>query len=160
MSIKGSNMKNVPVCNVDLKRYSGIWFEIAKLPARGQNGLSNVTATYIPQKSGKIRVINKGYRNGKKKGIKGYAWPRDKRCRGALYVRFFWPFKSEYNVLSIAPDYRYAVVAGDDKDSLWILSRTPQMSMHDLEEILYFVKAEGFNVRKLMHTPQDGKRRS
>ncbi|WP_312652476.1 lipocalin family protein [Proteiniclasticum sp.] len=159
MSKKGNINKNIPVCNVDLKRYSGIWFEIAKLPARGQNGLSNVTATYTPKKNGKIRVINKGYRDGRKKGIKGYAWPRDRSCRGGLYVRFFWPFKSEYNVIRLASDYRYAVVAGEDKDSLWILSRKPEMNMQDLEDILYFVKAEGFNVRKLVHTPQSGKRR-
>lgn len=156
---KGTYEKNIPVCDVDLKKYSGLWFEIAKLPAKGQNGLSNVTAHYIPQKSGKIRVINRGYKNGKKKGIKGYAWPRDKECGGGLYVQFFWPFKSDYNVIRLAPDYRYAVVAGEDKSALWILSRTPEMQVEDLEEILYFVQSKGFNVRNLVHTPQEGKRR-
>lgn len=145
------------VCDLDLNRYLGKWYEIGKLPAPGQSGLDNVTATYTMRKNGKIRVKNAGYKNGKKKGIKGSAWLRDEKCAGGLYVQFFWPFKGDYNVIRLASDYRYAVVMGDSRSSLWILSRTPRMKKEDLREILSFLKAHGFKVEKITKTKQDGK---
>lgn len=142
------------VCDLDLKRYLGEWFEIGKLPARGQNGLENVTATYTLKDNGKIKVENIGYKKGKQKGIEGSAWLRDEACTGGLYVRFFWPFKSDYNVIKIASDYRYAVVSGDDKSSLWILSRTPKMKRRDFKKIINFLDKEGFKTKNIVRTKQ------
>lgn len=156
MNTKENQRNNLLVCDLDLNRYSGKWYEIGKLPAKGQNGLRNVTATYTPLKNGKIRVENVGYKREKKKGIRGYAWQREKNCTGGLHVQFFWPFKSDYNVIMLASDYRYAVVTGQDKSSLWILSRTPQMKNEDAHEILRFLRLHGFDVGKMTKTKQDG----
>ena len=144
------------VCEFDLEKYLGTWYEIGKLPARWQNGLHNVTATYVKGKKGKILVKNVGYKKGKKTGIEGKAWVRDKKCNGGLYVQFFWPLKGEYNVIKLAPDYRYALVTGDTKRSLWILSRTPKMQREDLKEIFGFLKTQGFKVEKIRKTKHDG----
>ena len=66
------NPNKIPLlCSLDLHRYLGLWYEIGKLPARGQMGLTHVTATYRLGKDGKIIVENKGYKNGKKRGISG-----------------------------------------------------------------------------------------
>ena len=145
------------VCDLDLNRYLGKWYEIGKLPARGQSGLDNVTATYTMRKNGKIRVKNAGYKNGKKTGIRGSAWLRDEKCSGGLYVQFFWPFKGDYNIIKLASDYRYAVVMGERRSSLWILSRTPGMRKDDLREILSFLKAYSFKVERITKTKQDWK---
>lgn len=150
------SMKIPLICDLDLNKYLGKWYEIGKLPARGQSGLTNVTATYSMRKNGKILVDNAGYRNGKKKGIKGSAWLRDEKCGGGLYVQFFWPFKGDYNIIKLASDYRYAVVMGDSRNSLWILSRTPKMKEEDLKEILSFLKDHSFKVEKIIKTKQDG----
>ena len=158
MKSNGMDEKKIPlVCDLDLNRYLGKWYEIGKFPARGQNGLDHVTATYTMKNNGKIRVENAGYKNGKKKGIKGSAWLRDEKCAGGLYVQFFWPFKGDYNVIRLAPDYRYAVVMGDSRSSLWILSRTPRMKKEDLREILSFLKSYDFKVESITKTKQDGK---
>jgi len=149
--------KKIPlVCDLDLNKYLGKWYEIGKLPARGQSGLDHVTATYTMRKNGKIKVENAGFKNGKKKGIKGSAWLRDEKCAGGLYVQFFWPFKGDYNVIKLASDYRYAVVMGEHRSSLWILSRTPRMKKEDLREILSFLKSYNFKVERITKTKQDG----
>ncbi len=143
------------ICNLDLNKYVGKWYEIGKLSAKEQKGFDNVSATYTLQKNGKIKVQNVGYKKGKKRGIKGIGWVRDSKCSGRLYVRFFWPFKGEYNVIKLAPDYRYAVVMGEKKNSLWILSRTPKIQNHDEKEILDYLEKQGFNVRKIVKTDQN-----
>lgn len=142
-------------CNLNLDKYLGRWYEIGKFSARGQNGLENVTAIYTLKDNGKIRVHNKGYKNGKKRGIKGTAWLRNENCKGGLYVRFFWPFKSEYNVIKVAEDYRYAVVTGDKKDKLWILSRKPKIDEGDYKETINFLKSHGFKTEKIIKTKQN-----
>lgn len=143
------------VCNLDLNKYLGTWYEIGKFSARGQNGLENVTATYSLKDNGKIKVHNKGYKNGKEKGIKGSAWLRNENCKGGLYVRFFWPFKSEYNIIKLADDYRYAVVSGESKDKLWILSRTPKIESVDYSDIIDFLKFNGFKTGEIIKTKQN-----
>lgn len=143
------------ICDLDLSKYLGKWYEIAKLSAKAQMGLDNVTATYTLKDNGKIKVDNAGYKDDKRKGIKGSAWLRDEKCNGGLYVRFFWPFKSDYNVIKLATDYRYAVVMGESKSSLWILSRTPQMDSEDYQEIMDFLNTKGFNRKEILKTRQN-----
>lgn len=142
------------ICHLDLERYLGLWYEIGKLPARGQTGLTHVTACYKKDAKGRILVENKGYKEGKKRGIKGRAWQRQEGCTGGLYVQFFWPFKGDYNVIKLASDYRYALVMGSDEESLWILSRTPQLPKEDLKEILAFLRSHGIDTQKILKTDQ------
>lgn len=143
------------VCDLDLNRYLGKWYEIGRLSASAQEGFDNVTATYSLKRNGKIKVYNAGYKKDKKRSITGSAWLKDKKCKGALYVRFFWPFKGEYNVIKLASDYRYAIVMGDSKRSLWILSKTQKMSIQDYQEVIEFLDVQGFNVQKILITKQN-----
>ena len=65
---------NVPVvCDLDLDKYLGKWYEIAKFETKHQTDLDNVTATYSLKDNGKIKVHNVGYKNGRKRSIKGSA---------------------------------------------------------------------------------------
>lgn len=154
-----SKKHEVPlICDLDLNKYLGKWYEIGKLSTWAQNGLHNVSATYTLKDNGKIKVYNEGFKNGKKKKITGSAWLRKESCTGGLYVRFFWPFKSEYNVIKLAHDYRYALVLGSDKKSLWILSRTSKMKSRDYKKIILFLKDEGIQTEKIMRTKQNKKR--
>lgn len=156
MKKKRNDPNKVPlVCDLDVKKYLGKWYEVGKLSNREQKGLDNVTATYTLRRNGRIRVQNVGYRKGKKLGIKGTAWLRDEKRNGGLYVRFFWPFKGVYNVIKLASDYRYAVVMGESQSSLWILSRTPEMKKEDHREVFSFLKAHGFHVERITKTKQD-----
>lgn len=143
------------VCDVNLKRYLGNWYEIGRLPFRSEKNLDNITAVYNLKKNGKIEVINSGYKKGKKKSITGTAWVPDEKCTGSLLVRFFWPFKGEYNIIKLDKNYKYSVVMGDTKDNLWILNRNPHMEENLYAEIIEFLKEKGFNTEKIINSKQD-----
>lgn len=151
----GKKKKVEIVCDLDLDKYLGVWYEIAKMSSRSQMGLDNVSAKYSLKKNGKIRVHNVGFKNRKKKQITGTAWLKDASCKGAFNVRFFWPFKADYNVILLADDYRYAVVMGKSKSQLWILSRSHKLNNRDYKHIIGYLDERGFKTRKLIETKQD-----
>ena len=143
------------VCDLDLKRYLGNWYEIGRLPLKSEENLDNIRAVYNLKKNGDIEVVNSGYKKGKKKEIRGRAWVKNKKCKGALLVRFFWPFKSEYNIIKLDKNYNYAVVMVNTKDNLWILSRKPQMDDKTYGEIIDFLNDKGFNIKKIINPLQN-----
>lgn len=148
--------ENIPIiCDLDLARYLGNWYEIGRLPLGSEKGMENITAIYNLKKNGKIEVVNSGYKKGKKKGVRGTAWIADEKCTGALMVSFFWPFKSEYNVIKLEKNYRYAVVMGNTKDNLWILNRNPKMESNVYKEIIDFLDENGFDIKKIINPLQD-----
>lgn len=156
MKLFKKNKEEVPVvCDVDLNRYLGNWYEIGRLPMRSEKDLDNVTAIYNLKKNGEIEVVNSGYKNGKKKEIRGTAWVPDENCKGSLLVRFFWPFSSEYNIIVLEKNYRYAVVMGETRDNLWILSRTPKMDDKAYEVIIKFLDKKGFDTKKIVNSKHD-----
>ena len=99
------------VASVDLARYSGQWFEIAAFPMFFQrNCVGDTTAAYSLRDDGAIQVVNRcrtdsGFdeATGKASVVEGFANSR-------LKVSFFWPFKADYWVLGLDPEYRWALV--------------------------------------------------
>jgi apolipoprotein D and lipocalin family protein len=143
--------------NVDVKRYMGTWFEIAKFPQRFEKGLVGITANYTLLPNGKVRVINSGHKvdfNGKLKTIEGKAWVVDTVTNAKLKVSFFWPFAANYWILELGKDYEYSVVGEESRKYLWILSRTPQMEDAIYNEMLKRLQQKGFDVTKLEKIPQ------
>jgi len=143
--------------HVDVKRYMGTWFEIAKLPQRFEKGLVGIKANYTLLPDGKVEVLNSGYKegfNGKMKTIKGKAWVADTATNAKLKVSFFWPFTGNYWIIELGKDYEYAVVGDESRKYLWILSRTPQMDEALYNELLKRVQDRGFDVSKVEKVPQ------
>lgn len=143
--------------HVDLERYVGTWFEIAKLPQRFERGLVGVTATYTLLPNGKVKVLNKGYKkdfNGKLKTAEGKAWVVDSRTNAKLKVSFFWPFAGNYWILELGKDYEYAVVGDESRKYLWILARAPRMDESVYNELLKRIQAKGFDVSIIEKNPQ------
>jgi apolipoprotein D and lipocalin family protein len=143
------------VSHVELERYLGKWYEIARLPARFQEGCSETTATYSLLKNGDISVFNECRRKGKVTKAKGKAKVVDKNTRAKLKVTFFWPFYSDYWIIKLGIDYDYAVVGTPNRKYLWILSRTPQMRERQFLDILEFARLKGFDVGQLIKTRQN-----
>jgi apolipoprotein D and lipocalin family protein len=142
---------------VDVVRYMGTWFEIAKFPQRFEKGLVGITANYTLLPNGKVRVLNRGYKedfNGKLETAKGKAWVVDTTTNAKLKVSFFWPFAGNYWVLELGKDYEYVVVGDESRKYLWILSRTPQMDEAVYNELLRRVQDKGFDISKLEKNPQ------
>ena len=138
------------VPHVELNRYLGKWYEIARLPARFQEGCTDVTATYALSEDGSISVLNECRKNGKVKQAKGRAKVVDKNSGAKLKVTFFWPFFGDYWIIDLGKDYDYAVVGTPNRKYLWILSRTPQMDDKLFSQLIESVKSKGFDVNKLI----------
>jgi len=145
-----------PICNVNLERYLGTWYEIARFPHSFEKGLGNVTATYNRKSDGKIEVINAGFKNGKKSVAKATAWIPDESCTGKLLVSFFRPIKSEYNIIKIDEEnYSYAIITSSTKNYLWILSREPRISDRLYDDLIAYISANGFDISKIIKVKQN-----
>ena len=144
------------VDGLDLKRYSGTWYEIARYPNRFQRDCqSDTAAEYTVRKDGKVQVVNScRQKDGKTKTARGTAKVADKRTNAKLRVTFFWPFYGDYWVIGLSPDYRYAVVGEPKRKYLWILSRTPEMDGATYQAIVEQIREAGYDPEKLIKTPQ------
>lgn len=145
-----------PVGNFELARYLGRWYEIARLDHSFERGLVNVTADYSLRDDGRVEVINRGFDPARNawRDATGVARFQGARDVGSLEVSFFGPFYGAYNVLVLDADYRYALVAGPDRDYLWILSRNPQLDRPTLDSLLASAKSWGFATEKLIFVDQ------
>lgn len=119
------------VQTLDLHRYMGKWFEIARFDHRFEHNLVGATVEYSFLPNGDIEVVNSGYWgnfSGSFKRAKGIAKITDPTCPSKLKVCFFMRFYAEYNIMEIDEDnYSYALVGSNTSDYLWLLSRTPTL---------------------------------
>lgn len=146
-------MRVVP--SVDLNRYAGKWFEIARLPNRFQRACaSDTTATYTLRPDGKISVVNQCRQpDGTLKSAKGTARVASaKEPNTKLKVTFFWPFYGNYWIIDLDPEYRWAVVGEPGRGYLWVLSREPMIEEATLAGILERAKQQGYELGPLLRT--------
>jgi apolipoprotein D and lipocalin family protein len=144
------------VDNVDLRRYAGKWYEIARYPNRFQRKCqSDTTAIYTLRSDGKVQVVNAcREKNAKVNTARGTAKVVDKKTNAKLKVTFFWPFYGDYWVIGLSPDYQYAIVGEPSRKYLWILSPTPSMEETTYQEVLRLVETLGYQPGKLQKTNQ------
>lgn len=155
-SLFAGKTENIPaICDVDLKRYIGRWYEIARLPQKFEEGLEYVTATYSLKADGDIEVINAGKRNGVKSEARAVATVPDPKCTGEILVSFFKPFKSKYRIILLDEEYKYAVVTGGNISYLWILSREPEISDELYNDLISYISSKGFDRSKIIKVVQN-----
>lgn len=142
------------VAHVDLPRYLGRWYEIARYPHWFEEGCTKVTAEYAKNVDGSLAVLNQCLKKGEWSRAKGRAKVVDTTSNAKLKVSFFWPFYGDYWILKIDPDYRYAVVGAPSRKYLWILSRTPTLPAELLQEAWQEIAALDFDPDKLILTEQ------
>ncbi len=160
-AVRAARAESAPleiVPTVDLKRYAGTWYEIARYPNRFQRKCSSdTTAVYSLREDGKIRVVNSCKESdGKLNTANGTAKVVDKTSNAKLKVTFFWPFSGDYWIIGLGKNYEYAIVGEPSRKYLWILSRTPEMSPELYEEALRIVREKGYDASRLMPTKQGG----
>jgi apolipoprotein D and lipocalin family protein len=152
----GSEQPLETVRHVDLNRYTGRWFEIARYPNWFEKKCDrDVTAEYSIKEDGDIRVLNSCInRAGKPERSEGTAKVVDPATNAKLKVTFFWPFYGKYWVIELGNEYEYAVVGEPSRHYLWILSRTPTMQDAVYQKILQHLTASGYEPRNLVRTAQ------
>lgn len=120
------------VPHVDLARYGGVWYEIARFPHRFEEGCTDVQATYTVNADGTVGVLNECTRDGRRTSARGKARVADTATNAKLRVTFFWPFYGDYWIFDLGRDYDYALVGAPDRNYLWILARK-----RSIDEALY-----------------------
>lgn len=147
-----SNQKidNSTIESLDIARFMGKWYEIARYDHRFEKEMTNVSATYTLLDNGRIEVLNAGYKNGKYKEIKGKAKQPNPKEPGKLKVSFFLWFYSDYYILDIAPDYSYVLIGSSTDKYLWIMSRKPAIPDNVLNELIEKLRKKGYDTDKLV----------
>ena len=153
---QSAQFDSTPVRSLDLNRYLGKWYEIARFDHSFERGMENVTAEYSLRDDGMVEVLNSGWKNGKPKKAKGKARQPDPKGDPAhLEVSFFLFFYSDYNVLMIDDLYQVALVGSSSPGYLWILSRTPKISNIVKAAVLDEAKKRGYDISALIWVGQD-----
>lgn len=151
-------IKNMQLVDeVNLNRFVGKWYEIARFPHSFEKGLVGVTATYKQMDNGKIKVINQGYKDsfdGKLKKAVGKAKLAKSGNPAHLKVSFFWFFYADYLILELGDNYEYALIGSTSDKYLWILSRSPQMDNDTYSMLVQKAKERGYDTGKLSLVPQ------
>jgi lipocalin len=145
---------NSTVKQVDVTRYMGQWYEIARYDHSFEEGLTHVKANYRLLSNGKIEVINSGIKDGKFKVKKGKARQISIKDPGKLEVSFFLWFYSDYYIMELDKNYNYVVVGSSSDKYLWILSRTPQLDESIKQDLLTKISERGYDTTALYFVPQ------
>lgn len=149
--------RNVKVVeNFNIRDYAGRWYEIARFDFKHEKHLSHVTAEYSLSPNGTVQVRNSGFDYVKKqwKEARGIAKFLHGPTTGALKVSFFRPFYSGYFVVEMDPDYKNALVFGENKKYIWFLSRTKTMPKAVKQKFMDTAQNAGYDLDKLVWTRQ------
>jgi apolipoprotein D and lipocalin family protein len=151
----------------DLDRYAGKWYEVARLPNKFQIRCSgDVVAHYAVRPDARVDVVNQcresDGRIAEARGIARKAG--DGKNSAMLEVRFAPAFLSflpsvwgDYWVIGLGSDYTWAVVGAPNREYLWILSRTPNISPSGYEQAVEIARGNGFDVSRLVRTSHRGR---
>ena len=142
---------------VDLDRFMGSWYVIANIPTFLEKGAHNAVETYRLNDDGSIATnftYRKGAFDGKLKEYNPKGFILDENTNARWGMRFVWPIKADYRIVYLDDDYSQTVIGRQDRDYVWIMTRTPTISEADYDELVTFVEALGYDTSKLQRVPQ------
>jgi apolipoprotein D and lipocalin family protein len=139
------------VSHVDLERYVGLWYEIAKIPNRFQKQCTRgTTAEYTLEEDGRITVVNRCFKeDGSLDEAKGVAKVDDTTSNARLRVSFVsfagWrPFWGDYWVIGLDEDYQWAIIGTPNRKYGWVLARNPELDEDTMQEIFAIIERNGY----------------
>lgn len=149
--------------SVDIKKYSGTWYEIARLPNFFQKKCSCVKVEYTLRDDGKVEIKNQCKNKEDLDEIieaNGLAEIKDTKTNAKLKVSFVPLFKhlmlfaGDYWIIALNENYNYAVIGEPNREYLWIISRAPQIQNSELEKCKKIATEKGYNLDKLIISPE------
>jgi len=140
----------------DLDRFMGQWYVIANIPTFPEKGAHNATETYRragPDKIATTFTFRKDAPDGDLKTMTPTGFVSDENP--AIWkMRFLWPFKADFRVLYVDPNYQTTIVGRQKRDYLWIMARSPRIDTQTYEHLLSIARARGYALDKLQKVPQ------
>ncbi len=150
-----------PVPHVDVKEFSGLWYEVARTYNSYQKDCVASSVEYQLQKDSTYKVFNRCFENvigGDLIEYTGKAKPVKENSMSKIDMTYFYIFTRQYRVIHIEEDYSAAVVADKDMEQVWVMSRKPKMPKRKLNKILAKLE-QNMDLKRLIYTPQDKKGR-
>lgn len=142
---------------VDIDRYMGKWYEIARYPNPSEQRCFGSAIEYTRRPDGKVVVLNycrRGSFDAPLEANEGIAHVVNDGTNTRLSMESFWPFTGDYRIVDLDANYQYAVVSNDARTALWIFSRTPEMPEEMYLRLLNRLADQGFDVKRINKTPQ------
>lgn len=142
--------------NVDIERFMGRWYVIANIPTFIETGAHNAVESYSLNKDGTIATTFSFHDNSFDGELKvyhptGYVSDSDNSLWG---MQFIWPFKAEYVISYLSPDYQNTIIARSARDYLWIMSRSPSIDEQSYQSLIQFSADIGYDVSQIQKVPQ------
>jgi len=156
-----SNTPPTPVPYVDIKKFSGLWYEVARTYNDYEKDCVAATVEYDLQEDNTYKIYNRCFEHvigGDLIEYKGKAEAVNGNSMSKIDMTYFFFFTSEYRVIHLENDYSAAVVADKDMDKVWVMSRKPILSKRKFDNILTKL-AKNMDLKRLIYTPQDEKGR-
>lgn len=149
---------NSVVPELDLERYLGKWYEIARYDHKFERDLVGVSAEYSMREDGKIKVLNSGYKNslvGKYSEAIGKAKIPNPLEPAKLKVSFFLFFYGDYFVMDLDDNYQWVIIGSSSQSYLWILSRQAVIEQDLYDKLIRKIEARGYDSSALIKVEQD-----
>lgn len=158
ITVQAQSLASVaPVSYVSPKKFSGLWYEIARTYNSYQEKCVGSSVEYRLVEPLKYKVFNRCFDtvlNGELIEYSGSAKPTEGKSMSSIDMTYYWIFTKEYKVYYLEDDYSYAVVADENFQQVWIMSRKPTMPKEKLQEITAYL-SQTMNINKFIYTPQD-----
>jgi apolipoprotein D and lipocalin family protein len=143
--------------HVDLERFMGDWYVIANIPTFVEQGAHNAVESYRLEDDGTIATtftFRDGGFDGKPREYNPRGFIRDRDSNAVWDMQFIWPFKAEYRIIYLAPDYSRTIIGRSKRDYVWVMARRPEVPPRDLEEMLAFLERQGYDRSLVEMVPQ------
>lgn len=159
-SLSGCAATHTPlhaVDHVDMERFMGDWYVIANIPTFVEEGAHNAVESYTLKDDGSVATtfsFNADGFDGERKTYHPTGYVRDTASNALWGMQFVWPFKADYRIVYLAPDYSVTIIGRNKRDYVWIMARTPAIDNVRYRALVERVAQMGYDISELERVPQ------
>ena len=142
---------------VNLERFMGDWYVIANIPTFVETDAYNAKESYRLDQDGTVATtftFRAGSFEGEHKTYHPTGYIIDKQSNAVWGMQFIWPVKADYRILFVDEAYDQTIIGRIQRDHVWLMARTPEVSDADYQRFLRVIAAEGYDVSKVVRVPQ------